>query len=98
MQAYSKKDDNAAKENQYKVRFNMGINHRNLGRYFESVFEFGKAIELFEKPAAYNNCGLSNFENENYPQAATDFNNAIKKSLNKPVAAHFNNLGLAYYF
>ena len=45
----------------------MGINHRNLGQYFESVFRFGKAIELFEKPAAYNNCGLSNFENENYP-------------------------------
>ena len=76
----------------------MGINHRNMGQYFESVFRFGKAVELFEKPAAYNNCGLSNFENENYPQAATDFNNAIKKSLNKPVAAHFNNLGLACYF
>jgi len=80
----------------YKVRYNMGINFRNLGMLNESVDAFKKAVDLNERPAAYNLSGLSNFENENYSNAVKDFNEAIKKS-KSAVAVHFNNRGLAFY-
>ena len=61
------------------------------------------------KSSAYNNCGLSNFENENYDQAIKDFTSAMKKSgetsnlfpgrnTGQMVGAHYNNRGLAYYY
>ena len=107
-------DNDKPPHNQYKVHYNMGINFRNMGQYQESVTNFRKCIEMSERPelsrvnksSAYNNCGLSNFEWENYDQAVKDFENAIKKNKEKSigpdnkvksheVSAHYNNLGLA---
>ena len=72
----------------YKIRYNMGVNKRLLGDYQDSVFNFSKAIEIYEQSkkldvniaAAYNASGLSNFENEDYAQAAIDFKTAISKT------------------
>ena len=72
----------------YKIRYNMGVNKRLLGDYQDSVFNFSKAIEIYEQSkkldvniaAAYNASGLSNFENEDYAQAAIDFKTAISKN------------------
>ena len=47
-----------------------------------------------EKPAAYNNLGLSYFEQEDYEQAIENYNKAI---LIDPSATHLNNRGLARY-
>lgn len=107
--ASTKNETDKTKEHLYKVRYNMGVNKRLLGDYQDSVLNFTKAIEIYEQAssrlsflnvsAAFNGCGLSNFENENYAQAAVDFATAIKKApMEAPVAAHYNNLGLAKYY
>ena len=79
----------------------MGINFRHLGQLQESIDSFRKAIDFNDsKPAAHNNCGLSNFEFEMYTDAIKDFTAAITKSGKKSSAVnavHYNNRGLAYF-
>ena len=55
------------REYMYQARFNKGICHRRIGEIKESIAELKKAIEKsnemsIEKPAAFNNLGLSYFE------------------------------------
>ena len=74
---YQDKNESATNPGQYKVRYNMGINFRHLGLLQDSIDAFRAAIDLNEKPCAFNNRGLSYFENEDYSNAVKDFNKAI---------------------
>ena len=61
--AYSEKGESASQTGLYKVKYNQGINYRNLGQLDKSIDEFKVAIDLNEnKPCAYNNRGMSLFE------------------------------------
>jgi tetratricopeptide (TPR) repeat protein len=91
--------DSDEREYIYQARFNKGICHRRIGEIEQSIVELKKAIDKanemsVEKPSAYNNIGLSFFEQEDYESAIENYDRAIKID---PSATNLNNRGLAYY-
>ena len=77
LEQYKNKNESATNPGQYKVHYNMGINFRQLGQLEKSIESFRAAIDLNEKPCAFNNRGLSYFEYADYSNAVKDFNKAI---------------------
>jgi len=84
-----------ATEELYNSRFNRGVCHRRLGNLQRSIDDFRKAIETkADRPSAFNNLGLSLFENGEFEDALTNYGLAIKLDRS---AVHYNNSGLANY-
>ncbi len=82
-------------EYKYQALFNKGIQHRRMGNLAESIKDLQDATGLKkDKPSAYNNLALSQFENEDFDAAITNYDKAI--TLCKS-AVHYNNRGLAHY-
>jgi tetratricopeptide (TPR) repeat protein len=61
----------------------------------KSIEHLKKACELrIDRASAYNNLGLSYFENGDYKDSLSHYNKAISL---EPSSVHYNNLGLANY-
>jgi len=66
---------NDATEEIYNCRFNRGICYRRLGNLERSIDDFRKAIDSKQdRPAAFNNLGLSLFEHGDYEDALNYYN------------------------
>jgi tetratricopeptide (TPR) repeat protein len=62
------------KDQVYNCRFNRGICYRRQGNLEKSIEDFKKAIDTKgEKASAYNNLGLSYFENEEFEEALNNY-------------------------
>lgn len=82
-------------EYQYQCKFNRGIQYRRAGRLEESIRDLQDAVKIKnDKPSAYNNLALSQFEYEDWPEALANYDKAINLC---PSAVHYNNRGLAHY-
>lgn len=72
-----------------------GLAHAGLQRYDDAVSDFGNAIRLDDRNAAfYNNRGLASLNMRNYEASLEDFSKAI--SLSPAHAAYYNNRGTAH--
>jgi len=79
----------------YQARFNRGICFRRQGKLEKSIDDFKAALEKKkDRPSAFNNLGLSLFENGEYEESLHQYGEAIRL---EPSAVHYNNRGLAYY-
>ena len=82
-------------EYKYHALFNRGIQYRRMGNLGASIEDLQAACGLKkDKPSAYNNLALSQFENEEFDAAINNYDKAI--TLCKS-AVHYNNRGLAHY-
>lgn len=63
------------------AQYNLGLNLRKLGELSRSIEHLRKATDLDkDNPIAYNNLGLSLFENRDYRDAMEAFSKAIELS------------------
>ena len=101
------KVENNDKNGKYNCKFNLGINYRLLGKFDESAFHLKEAAaEISDRPAVYNNIGLTEFERSEFESAIQNFDKAVElsreinKNQGKGEIANpifLNNRGLAYY-
>ena len=79
----------------YQARFNRGIQFRRMNRLDESIVDLQEAVKIkMDKPSAFNNLGLSFFENSDFESAIEHYSSAVKLCAS---SVHYNNRGLAYY-
>ena len=74
------------KNGKYNCEFNLGVNFRKLGDYDNSAIHFKEAAtECAERPAVYNNIGLTEFERSEFEIAIQNFDKAVdlSRDLNK---------------
>ena len=90
----------------YKVHLNLGINLRRVNNLDLSIAELRKAIDKQEKPQAYNNLGLSYFEQNEWEESISYYTKAIDLEQantvdlglpNEYLSLYLNNRGLANY-
>lgn len=99
------------------ARLNYAVTIINFGRYSEAVLELNKAAEYYRKAlnnktgnseikkqlaGAYNNIGLANDYQGNYPEALRNHFLALKlrEELGdkKGISSTYNNIGIVYYY
>jgi tetratricopeptide (TPR) repeat protein len=95
----------------YRILLNLGINLRRVGDAKQSIEYLGQAIQAQQnKPQAHNNLGLSQYEMQNWDEAITSYENAIRLEKSQVgdvtpgsgppkeyLSLYYNNKGLALY-